>query len=253
MKKNTLILWIASIVTAFLSIYLSNLIDKDYPVTGTLGIGRQKVSYRFEKICYGNEDYKFIIRTDLDDLSGKLFWKNKTDTMWQSEQLQKSDLVLIGFIPSLRPGQSLDYFSTLYYKNKKYDIPDNQKVSLTFFAKIPVAVSVLEFLLLYLGLVLAVRTGLEYFDNGKNSKKLGVFTIIFFLTLIALINPLYITYKFGFINSSIPPIEKLFLWSDLTIFILWVVTIVTIFRFEKLKFLPLVTAVLTLMIFVLFR
>ena len=253
MKKNAIILWIASIVTTFLSIYLSNLIDRDYPVTGTLGIGGQKVSYRFEKISYGNEDYKLIIRTDLEDLSGKLFWKNKADKMWQSEQLQKSDLVLTGFIPSLRPGQSLVYFSALYYKDKKYVIPDNQKVSLTFFGKIPVAVTVLEFLLLYLGLVLAVRTGLEYFNKGKNSKKLGVFTIIFFLTLIALINPLYITYKYGFINSSIPPIDKLFLWSDLTIFILWVVTIVTIFRSEKIKFLPLVTAVLTLMIFVLFR
>ncbi len=253
MKKNTLILWIASIVTALLSIYLSNLIDKNYPVTGTFGIGRQKVSYRFEKISYGNEVYKFIIRTDLDGLSGKLFWKNKADTMWQSEPLQKSDLVLTGDIPALKPEKRLLYFAELYYKDKKYVIPDNQKVSLTFFGKIPVAVTVLEFLLLYLGLVLAVRTGLEYFDKGKNSIKLGVFTILFFLTLIALINPLYITYKYGFINSSIPPIDRLFLWSDLTIFILWVVTIVTIFRFEKSKFLPLVTAVLTLMIFVLFR
>ena len=253
MKKNTLILWIASIVTTFLSIYLSNLIDNDYPVTGTLGIEGQKVSYRFEKISYGNEDYKFIIRTDLENLSGKLFWKNKTDTMWQSEQLQKSDLVLTGDIPALRPEKSLLYFAELYCKDKKHVIPRNQKVSLTFFGKIPVAVTVLEFLLLYLGLILAVRTGLEYFDKGKNSKKLGVFTIVFFLTLIALINPLYITYKYGFINSSIPPFDKLFLWSDLTIFILWVVTMVIIFRSEKLNFLPLVTAVLTLMIFILFR
>ena len=89
-------------------------------------------------------------------------------------------------------------------------MPDNQKVTLTFFGKIPVAINILEFLLLYLGLILAVRTGLEYFNNGKNSKKLGVFTVVFFLTLIALINPLYLTYKYGFINTSIPPINKTF-------------------------------------------
>lgn len=253
MNKNTLILWIASIVTTFLSIYLSNVMDKDYPVTGTLGIEGQKVSYRFEKTSYGNEDYKFIIRTDLDDLTGKLFWKTKADSIWQEQQLQKFDLVLKGQIPALKPGKSLVYFSILYYKDKIYEIPNNQKINLTFFSKIPVSVTILEFLLLYFGSVLAVRTGLEYFNNGKNSKKLGVITAIIFLTLNSLINPLYITYKFGFINSSIPPIDKLFLWGDLIIFSMWVATIIAIFRFEKLKLLPLITAVFTIIIFVLFR
>ena len=50
MEKNNIILWIASLVITFLGIYLSNLVDKDYPVTGTFGIEGQKVSYRFEKV-----------------------------------------------------------------------------------------------------------------------------------------------------------------------------------------------------------
>ena len=173
--------------------------------------------------------------------------------MWQSEQLKKSDLVLTGNIPVLKPEKSLLYFAELNYKGKKYLIPDNQKVNLTFYGKIPIAVNVLEFLLLYLGLVLAVRTGLEYFNNGTDSKKLGVLTILLFLTLIALVNPLYLTYKYGFINSSIPPIQRLFLWTDLTIFALWIITIVTIFKSNKFNLLPLVTAVITLLIIVLFR
>ena len=42
--------------------------------------------------------------------------------MWQSEQLQKSDLVLTGDIPALKPDESLLYFAELYYKDKKYVI-----------------------------------------------------------------------------------------------------------------------------------
>lgn len=253
MKKEFIILWLASVVIVFLAAYFSNLIDEDYPITATIGIDGNRVSYRFEKIHNGKDDYRFIIRTDVNNLTGKLFWKSKVDTIWHVEQLQKADLVLSGDIPVLKPTQSLLYFAELYYKDKKYNIPDNQKVSLTFFGKIPVTVNILEFLLLYLGLVLAVRTGLGYFDKGRNSKKLGVLTVIIFLTLIALINPLYLTYKYEFINASIPPINKLFLWCDLTIFILWIVTLVLIFRSDKFKILPLVTAALTLIIFVLFR
>ena len=253
MKKNNIILWVAAFVITFLTIYLSNLLDRDYPVSGTFGIDGKKVSYRFEKTHYGKDDFKTFIRTDVNDLTGKLFWKNNGDTIWKSIQMKKFDLILSGSIPSLKPEQNLIYFAELYSTDEKYSLPDNQKVRLTFFGKIPAAVTVLEFLLLYLGLILAVRTGLEYFNDGMNSKKFGVFILIFFLTLIALINPLYLTYKYGFINSSIPHISKLFFLSDITIFILWIVTLIAIFRYAKFKFLPLVSSILTLIIFVLLR
>lgn len=253
MKKENIILWSASFIIVFLSIYIANLIDEDYPVTSTFGIEGRKVSYRFEKVHYGIENYEVLIRTDVAQLSGNLFWKSETDTNWQSQKLEKLDIILLGSIPALKPEERVHYYVELNYNNKKYVLPDNQKVTLKFFGKIPIVIDVLEFLLLYLGIILIVRSGLEYFNNGKNSKKFGVLAAIAFLILISLVNPLYLTYKFGFINSSIPPINRLFLWSDLTIFLLWVGTLITIFRSEKFTFLPLVSAILTLIIFILFR
>jgi len=253
MKKEIIILWLASFVIVFLTVYISNIINEDYPITSTFGIDGKKVSYRFEKVHYGRDDHKVIIRTDFPELTGKLFWESAADTNWHSKYLQKSELILFERIPSLNSTEQVDYYLELYYKDKKYVIPENQKVSLTFFGKIPVAVNFLKYLMLYMGLVLAVRTGLEFFNNGAKAKKFGVLTLILFLTFIALINPLYLTYKFGFINSSIPPISRLFLLSDISIFILWIITIVTIFRSEKFKIFPLVSAILTLLIFILFR
>jgi hypothetical protein len=253
MKKEIVILWFASFIILFLAVYTSILIDKDYPITSTFGIEGKKVSYRFEKVHFGKDDYKIIIRTDVNDLAGKLFWKSKADTIWQSKKLDKAALILYGNIPALIPEQKISYYVELYHIDKKYVLPDNQKVSLTFFGKIPLAINILEYLLLYLGLILAVRTGLEFFNGGKKSKKFGVLTLILFLPLIALINPLYLTYKYGFFNSSIPPISRLFLCSDLTIFVLWTVTVITIFKSNKFNLLPLVSAILTLIIVVFFR
>ncbi len=253
MKKNIIILWLASFVIVFLAVYISNIIDEDYPITSTFGVEGKKVSYRFEKVHYGNKDYNVIIRTDVAELTGKLFWKSNVDSIWQSKEFKKSDLILSENIPALKPTEKVNYYIELYHKNKKYLLPDNQKVTLTFFGKIPVFINVLEHLLLYLGLVLAVRTGLEFFNNGAKSKKFGFLTLILFLPYIALINPLYLTYKYGFINSSIPPISKLFLLSDIGIFIIWIGTMITIFVSDKFKFLPLVSAFLILMIYVFFR
>jgi uncharacterized membrane protein len=54
-------------------------------------------------------------------------------------------------------------------------------------------------------------------------------------------------------NSAIPPIGNLFLVSDLIIFILWIVTVVALFKSKKFKAAPLFSAVITLLIFILFR
>jgi hypothetical protein len=253
MKKQTVILWIASFVIVFVGVYVANLLNKDYPITSTFGIDGKKVSYRFEKIHYGKDDFKVIIRSDVAELLGKVFWKNYNDGKWQSKELKKSNLVLFEKIPALHPEHKLSYYIELYYRDKTFYLPEKQKVNLTFYGGIPSVVNVLEYLFLYLGVILAVRTGLEFFNNGKNSKKFGLLTAVLFLTLIALINPLYLTYKFGFMNSSIPPISRLFLLSDISIFVLWIVTLILIFKSDKFKFLPLVSSILTLLIVVLFR
>ena len=248
MKKNNIVLWIVSFVITFLTIYLSNLLDKNYPITGTFGIDGKKISYRFEKVHYGKEDFNIVIRTDVDDVSGNLFWKNKSDKICSSSELNKYGLSLQGKFKSLKPLRTIQYFVELNYKDKKYLLPDNQKVDLTFYGKIPPALNVIQFLMLYLGLLLAVRTGLEYFNNSEKSKKFGVLVVIVFLTLTALVNPLYLTYKFGYMNSIIPAINNLFPASYLVITLLWIVSLIIMFRFKKLKDTSLVSAMNTIII-----
>ena len=255
MKKENIILWLAAIVVVFVAMYISNILDKDYPITSTFGIDGKKVSYRFEKVHYGKDDFEVIIRTDIPELTGKIFWKYNHDNEWLSKKLIKSDLILSGNIPVLKPEQKINYYIELYFSEKTFILPDNQesKITLTFFGAIPNVINIIEFLLLYMGLILSLRTGLEFFNDGKKSKKFGILTAVLFLTLIALINPLYLTYKYGFINNYIPSITKLFLWNDIVVFIMWVITLIIIFRSEKYKVLPLAIAILTLIFVAVFR
>lgn len=250
MKNNNTILWIASFVITFLTIFLSNLLDKDYPISGTFGIDNKKVSYRFEKDHYGKDDFEVIIRTDNDKVSGNLFWKIESDSIWNSIELKKTDLILQAKIQTLKPLNKLSYYVELNHYNKKYLLPDNKKVEITFYGKIPVMAKVLRFLLLYLGLLLAVRTGLEYFNQSEKVKKFGFLVSIIFLTLAALINPLYLTYKFGYMNSKIPEISKLFPAEFVLINLLWIVSLVLMFRYKEIKITPLITAIITIIIFI---
>jgi hypothetical protein len=249
MKKNQIILWAASLIITFLTIYLSNLLEKNYPITSTFGIEGKKVSYRFEKVHYGNDSVSILIRKDLNDLKGKLFWKNDFDNKWSSSELKNDGITLEGKLEPAKPLRSYKYFVNLYYKDKTYELPRNQKMNLVFYGKIPSMVNILKFLLLYIGLLLSIRTGLEYFNDSKNCKKFGVLVVILFMTLTVLINPLYLTYKFGFMNSSIPSINKLFPAGYIAITLLWVLSLIILFRLPKIKITPLVAALLSIIIF----
>lgn len=249
MKKNTIILWISSFVVTFLTIYFANLLDKDYPISGTFGIDGKKVSYRFEKTHFGNDDIKIIVRTDIENIKGKLFWKNKLASEWQIVGLIDSSYTLKGYIPNQKTLQMIEYFVELNHNNKKYQLPNNQKVNLSFYGTISSMLNVLEYLLLYCGLFLAIRTGAEYFNNSEKSKKFAVLTGIIFLTLTLLINPLYLTYKLGFMNKSIPVISNLFPYGFVMMTLLWIISIIILFRFKGIKITSLLSGIISVILF----
>jgi len=245
MKHKPFILWITSLFLTFIVLYYSNLNSDYYPVTSTINIDGKKVTYRFEKVHYGNDDVKIIIRTDLEELSGKLFWKNDQDKNWSYAAMKKSGLFLAAEIPALKPLKSSLYFVKLNYKDFSYNIPDNQNVKLDFYGKIPIALNILEMVLLYTGLFLSIRAGLEYFNNNTKTKKLAVMIVIIFITLTLLINPLYQTYKLGFMNTTVPALNEIFPVFYWFITLMWIVTSISIFRFPKIKLIAAASSIIT--------
>lgn len=250
MKKNSFILWTASLVIVFLAGYISQITDKNYPISATFGIEGKKVSYRFEKIHYGKNDFQVIIRSDITNLNGNLLWKLANEKEWKSTALIDSNRVLIGKIPAQKPNEKILYYIDLQYKNQKYLIPSDRKIELTFFGKIPIVIDMLKFLLLYAGMILAVRTGLEYFNQNKSAKKFGVLTVINFLILTVLINPLYLTYKYGYMNTSIPTITNLFPLGMLILLLLWIVAVVLLFTSKRFTLTSIISGILSIIIFI---
>mgnify|MGYP005841318041 CR=1 FL=1 len=250
MKKNSLILWIASFVIVFLAGYISQITDKNYPISATFGIDGKKVSYRFEKLHFGKNDLTIIIRSDVQNLSGNLFWKNLNQSNWNSTALNDSNSVLTGKIPAQKPKDKILYFIELLYQNKKYVIPSERKIELTFYGKIPVVIEVLKSLLLYIGMILAIRTSLEYFNKNKGAKKFSVLTVINFLILAVLINPLYLTYKYGYMNRSIPSIANLFPIGEVLMMLLWIITVVLLFTLKNFSYTSILSGLVSLIIFI---
>ena len=253
MKKQSFILWSASIVIIFVIMYISNITSENYPVTSTFSIDGKKISYRFERIHYGSDSVKIIIRNDLPDLKGRLFWKINRDTALYSSEMKINRDLITGVLPPLSPGGSMVYHAKLFYRDKSFILPPSIKPKLIFYGKIPPMLNILEFTLLYIFLIFAVRSGLSWFDGSKGIKKFGISTLVYLVIFIMSTNPLYLSYKFGFINHSIPLIKQLFYSTDLITLVLWIITLLIIFQWKRFNYLLIIVSIITLILFAFFR
>lgn len=239
--KNQFILWSASLIIVFLIGYIKAVTSINYPITGTFGIEGKKVSYKLNKTCYGQSSCKNIVLSDIKGLKGKIIISDYN--MKNEIVMTETEKGLTGEIPALKPGKNLFYKINLGYKDKIYNIPENGFVSLTFWGKIPSAVSTFYFILLYSSLLMSCRSALELFNKNKLLKKFAFITCVLFIPTTVFISPLYNSYKIGAINNFVPPFGELFDPALILIMLVWITATVSLF-FKKNPVIVTVTSVL---------
>ena len=246
MKQN-LILWIASGIIIFISAYFKTVTSDYYPLSGSFGIEGEKITFKFDKLFRGEGDYKLIIRTDKKDLSGFTEWK-KEGSGWNRVPLNPGAGVLTSSIPEHPAGTRIFYKVSLKHKDKTIVLPPGNPVVIEFKNKISSAAGGLYYFFLFGGLLLSVRAGLEFFRSNYKVKALAVFTLIFFTLFAFIFSPLRNSYDAGFLHGQVPGPSELFVLSDISYFIVWIIGFGTLFIL-KWKYSPILTSLIVLIIF----
>ncbi len=245
--KNEIILWLSSFVLVFLIGYAKNVTDKDYPITSTFGIEGKKVSYKLDKVCFDKSSYKNIIISDIKGIEARMILMYKDNAY---ETLYKE--IARGLeceIPILKAGREIRYKLLIKYKEKTFEIPNKEFVTLKFWGDIPSPVKIFYFILLYGGLLMILRSTLELFNKNKNLKKYSIIAITLYITLITIIYPLFITYKIGAINHFVPPISDLFNPLLIIIITSWIVGTILIFNKIYIRIVTIIISTITILIF----
>jgi len=262
MKKN-IILWLGAVIITFLAGYMHNVTGPDYPVSGTIGIQGKQVTFKFDKIYRGNDSYNVFIRTDLKDIKAFLLWKdvptnshirrsqkNQFDSIWQKKLMIDSGFLIIGKLPHYNPEQKLAYRVELNYGGKQYFLPEDKPVTIMFLGKVNSSVMNIFYFVLFGGLLLAVRTGLEVFKDKPKVGMYTIFTLILFFLYTICVVPLKRTYELNALNHFVPPINSLISYQSISLLLLWIIGLSLIFNFKGNKIIPLVISSITLIIYI---
>ncbi len=264
MKQN-FILWLGTLIIVFLSGYMSNVTGPYYPISGSIGLDGQPATFKFDKIYWGNDSCLVIVYTDVKNIDAFLLWRDVYDNSnnsalipeikynsvsWQRIAMNNKDNILTAKLPASNPGHKINYRVELNYKGNQYYLPVDKPVTIEFWGKVNPGILQIYYFLLFGGLILAVRTGLEVF---KDKPKIGVytiFTVIFFFLYSVWLVPLVKSYELNAINHSVPTVLKLLTYQSVSLFLLWVIGLIAVFNLRGNKYIPPVLSAITLVIYI---
>lgn len=247
--RQRLVLWISALIITFIIIFIQNRISPTYPSSGTIGIGGQKVTYQFKKIHNCNSDYKIFIRSDLKELKGTLKWKSAKSNSWNIDTIKNSEGNIFSSIPKTNYPDTIEYKIRLIYGGQEYFLPVSGAEKIMFLGGVPQSIMLHYFLTLFVGLLLAVRGGLEYFNEKPRLKLYSIFTLISFFSCALIFAPVQKAYQIGAIGKFVPPLEQIFENWLIAIVLLWICNLIAISFLKNSKKWILISSLLTLLIF----
>ena len=157
--------------------------------------------------------------------------------------------VLESYIPPHPPLEKVEYKVKLDYGGKTYFIPDNKGTEIEFLGKVPRQISMFFYITLYVGLLLAVRAGLEIFNDKPRIKMYTLFTVMDIFAFSLMFSSVRRSAELNAIGNNVVPIGAIFSIPALLLLVLWIAVMVLVFTTKKPKVWAMTGAVATLILF----
>jgi hypothetical protein len=163
--------------------------------------------------------------------------------------LKISEGNLLAKLPKQPALSEIEYFVILNHKNKEYFLPTKEINRIKFLGMVPPTIDLHFYLTLFIGLLLAIRAGLEFFNEKPRLRLYSIFTLISFFSCAMIFAPVKKAYEMGVIGKSVPPIGELFEGWLVALVLIWILNLILV-SYTKISKIWLITfSVLTLVIF----
>ena len=248
--KRSLLFWIlAFLITAGAGIYQRRT-GPTYPIDGLVILNGKEIKYELERSHSGEGNHVVKIETRDETISGYVEWKRyKTADEWMNVSMKYENGIHSAELPNQPPAGKLVYRVTLQDAQRTVTLPEKDAVVIRFRGDVPATVLIIHVALMFIGLVVSTRAGLEFFSKEPKLKKLIVWTIGLFAVGGLIFGPIVQKYAFGVYWTGWP------FGSDLTdnktaaMVLFWVIAAIALKKSANPKSWALAAAVLTLVVY----
>jgi hypothetical protein len=234
--KKSILLWIAAFVLTIFTAVYQRITGPTYPISGETKIGSEIINYKLDRSHGGEGDHPITIRAEDKSLTGILVWKRyKTNDKWTTIEMTRKDEELVAHLPHQPPAGKLVYHIIIQNEEKSVILPDKGEVIIRFKGDVPVYFLIPHIIFIFGAMLLSTRTGLEYFNNGVKFKSLTILTFIFLIVGGFILGPIIQYYAFGAFWTGFPFGHDLTDNKVLIGFIVWLLALVSLYKFKNPK------------------
>jgi hypothetical protein len=203
MKKA--LLWILAFIITLSTAVYQRMTGPSYPLSGTVELNGQEISYRLPRTYETGNDCPVIIKTEDPEIDGYLIYKRfKTADHWTTILMERKNHELTAEIPSQPPAGKLEYKIIFSSPTEEKSLTGEESVVIRFKGHVPLGVLIPHIIVMFLAMLIGIRAGLEALRKDSNPRLLAIITT----TLLALggfiLGPLVQKYAFGVFWDGFP-------------------------------------------------
>lgn len=234
--KKSIILWLIAFVLTILTATYQRITGPTYPVSGEVVLVGEPIEYKLDRTHGGEGNHQIEISASDEAICGELYWKRfKTNDEWTSVEMTRNEGKLVADLPHQPPAGKLIYKVILQKDEQIVTLPEEGGVVIRFKGDVPVLFLIPHIIFIFGAMLLSTRTGLEFFNSGKNFKPLTIATFIFIIVGGFILGPIAQYYAFGEFWTGIPFGHDLTDNKILAAFIGWLLALISIYKFKNPK------------------
>jgi hypothetical protein len=243
-------LWLLAIAITLASAVYQRVTGPTYPVRGEVELPGTNLSYELLRSHGGSGDQPVTVSVPDTTISGVLVWRRyKTDDPWTRQRLVRADDKLLGALPHQPPAGKIEYHIEVAKNGETRMIPEDENVVTRFKGDVPRAVLVPHVLLMFLGMLLSTRAGLESVASGRRMTLYACLAAAFIFAGGMICGPMVQKHAFGTYWTGFPFGMDLTDNKTLISMVVWVIALAAIWKNSRPRWWVFAASVSTLVIF----
>lgn len=248
--NRSFLLWTTAVIITLLTAYYQRTTGPTYPIDEKISIKNTEYPIKLLRSHGGETDCLIELPIQEKFVSAKLVWKRyKTDDDWTEVEFNSENGVLKAAIPNQPPAGKLEYYLVIYHNAEKIVLPHEETVVIRFKGDVPIWILIPHVIAMFGAMLLATRTGLEFFAREPKVKRLTQWTLGFIFVGGLIFGPITQYYAFDAFWTGFPFGTDLTDNKTLIAFIVWSATYYIYRKSSKPQLWALVAAIITTIIY----
>ena len=203
MKKA--MLWtLAVLITLFVLVY-QRVTGPTYPMRGKAVLSGTEIGFRLLRTHESTQDCEIRITAPSSGLEGYMEYKRypTQDALTKVSMTRQGD-DLVGHLPKQLSSGKLQYKVFVTSQGKEVSLSGEDPIIIRYKDPVPTWLLISHIIVIFIALLLTMRTGLEALKSKANPRKLAILTTIFLFLGGMILGPLMQLYAFGALWTGFP-------------------------------------------------